>query len=156
MADNNQEISAKQDGALYNVALNDTDLIIAGLGDEFALSRSGLIVTVGTGEAIIHGRHVTAYEENQITLPTNESGYLVLRIDLSQPLGQEATLYATPTLAHQEINWGGTIYDMPLATFTTSSTSITLFQDARNIASKTQSVKFELIGTTLYITTENS
>lgn len=133
MADNQIEITAKQDGALYNCAMGDADFIIKGLGDEFAMSQSGLIVTVGSGEAIIHGRHVTAYESNQITLPANESGYLSLRIDLSQQVGQEVLLYATPTLTHQEINWDGQIYDFPLATFTTQSTAISQFEDTRKV-----------------------
>lgn len=133
MADNLQQISAKQDGALYNVALGNQDFIIKGLGEEFALSQNGLNVSCGTGEAVVHGRHVTSSESNQITLPTNESGYLVLRIDLSQPVGQEAKLFATPTLVKEEINWGGIIYDMILASFTTQSTSISVFTDERKI-----------------------
>lgn len=133
MADNLQEISAKQDGALYNVALNDQDFIIGGLGDEMALSYIGLDVSVGSGEAIVHGRHITSESVNSITLPSNESGYLVLRVDLSQAIGNEARLFATPTLTFEEINWQGTIYDFPLATFTTQTTTISSFVDERKI-----------------------
>lgn len=133
MADNRVEISAKQDGAVYNVALGDKDFIIEGLGDEFAMSYTGLVVSVESGEAVVHGRHITADETEQITLPQNQSGYLVLRIDLTQVSGAEAMLYATPTLTNEEINWSGNIYDMPIATFTTSNTGVTNFEDVRKI-----------------------
>lgn len=133
MADNRVEISAKQDGAVYNVALGDKDFIIEGLGDEFAMSYTGLVVSVESGEAVVHGRHITADEQEQITLPQNQSGYLVLRIDLTQVSGAEAMLYATPTLTNEEINWSGNIYDMPIATFTTSNTGVTNFEDVRKI-----------------------
>lgn len=131
MADNNRDILAKEDGALYNVALNNQDMIIKGLGQEMVLGFEGLVVTVGTGEAIIHGRHVVANESNQLTLPQNESGYLVLRIDLTQSVGNEALLYATPVLTKNEINWGNGIYDMELAKFTTNGISINSLTDLR-------------------------
>lgn len=131
MADNRVEISAKQDGALYNVALDEKDFIIEGLGNEFSMSHVGLVVFVESGEAILHGRHITSEDTEQITLPANSSGYLVLRIDLTQAVGNEAFLYATPTLSNEEINWDGSIYDMPIATFITSNVDITNFEDAR-------------------------
>lgn len=136
MADNGIDISAKQDGALYNVALNDQDFIIKGLGDEFAMSYVGLNVSVESGECVIHGRHIMSEETNTITLPANESGYLVLRIDLTKPVGQEALLFATPTLTHEEINWNGTIYDMPIATFTTGTIEVQQLEDVRVIKDK--------------------
>lgn len=133
MADNQVQISAKQDGALYNVAMGNKDFIIKDIGDEFSMTYAGLNVAIGTGEAVIHGRHVTAQTSNNVTLPANESGYLVLRIDLTQSVGNEALFYATPTLTKEEINWSGTIYDMPIATFTTASVEITNLNDIRTI-----------------------
>lgn len=145
MADNGIDISAKQDGALYNVALNDQDFIIKGLGDEFAMSYVGLNVSVESGECVIHGRHITSEETNTITLPANESGYLVLRVDLTKPVGQEALLFATPTLTHEEINWNGTIYDMPIATFRTGTIEVQQLEDVRVIKNNVSVEKYKPI-----------
>ena len=141
MADNGVSVSAKQDGALYNVALGNRNFIFKNIGNEFALSNVGLVVSVDTGEAVVHGRHITAEEVNTITLPSNESGYLVLRVDLTQAIGEEAYLYATPTLSSEEINWGGTINDLVLAEFTTGSIDITTLTDAREIIEKVGATK---------------
>lgn len=144
MADNNIDIMARQDGALYNVALGGEDFIIKGIGDEMAYTVSGVTVTVSTGEAIIHGRHVTANETNTLELPTNSEGFVVLRFDLTQTPGNEAYLYATPVISTEEINWIGTIHDMVIASFRTTSTTATL-EDRRKIISSASSPmnKFE-------------
>lgn len=138
MADNNVPISANRDGALYNVALSNQSFIIKGLGDELEPSVEGLQFTVGTGIAVLHGRHITSQlvtSDNTITLPTNTSGYVVLRLDLSRPLGTEAYLFATPTLTQEEINWNGIIYDLPIATFNSTLTSASI-EDVRVIKEK--------------------
>ena len=131
MADNSVDISAKRDGALYNAISGNVDFIIQGLGQEMSFSNVGLNVTVNSGEAVVHGRHITAEDVNNIQLPSNESGYLVLRIDLSRPVGEEATLFATPTLSREEINWNGIVYDMPLAQFVTNTLDVNSLIDMR-------------------------
>lgn len=155
MADNGIDISARQDGALYNVACGGADFIIKGIGDELAYTVSGLNVTVKTGEAVIHGRHVTAEANNTLRLPTNSSGYLVLRLDLSQTSGNEAYLYATPVLSKEEVNWSGNVHDVAIASFTTTTTTANLV-DARNIVDSLlgTKTKYTFDGETLNIITE--
>lgn len=137
MADNNVEISAKQDGALYNMALNNKDFIISGIGNEMEVERViRNAISVKTGECVIHGRHVTIDEKINYGLPLETSGYLVVRIDLTQPIGQEAMIFSTPTLVQQEINWDGTIYDLPLVRFTTGALGIMSFEDVRVVLDK--------------------
>lgn len=152
MADNSVDISAKRDGALYNVANGNNDFIIKGLGQEMAISNVGLNVTIASGEAVVHGRHITAEGDNTIQLPPNESGYLVLRIDLSRPVGEEAILFATPSLSQEEINWSGVVYDMPLAQFVTNTLDVNSLIDMRKVTSSVIPT-FRLEGTTLYIET---
>lgn len=135
MADNGIDISAKQDGALYNIAVNNQNFICEGLGGEFFFGRTGLIINCDTGVAVVHGRHITADGPNVITLPANETGYLVLRVDLSRPIGEEAYLFATPTPIQEEINWNGNIHDMVLAEFTSNALECTSWVDKRNIIS---------------------
>lgn len=146
MADNGIDISAKQDGALYNVALGGNNFIIKGLGSELELSHVGLSVSVGSGEAIIHGRHATSEDTTTIELPPNVSGYLVLRIDLTRPVSEEAYLFATPTITNEEINWGGTINDLLLAEFTTNSVDIVSFEDKRAIKDKSSGFEYTEVG----------
>lgn len=139
MADNNVPITANRDAALYNAALANEDFVVKGLGSEFAPQCEGLQFSVGTGIALIHGRHVTCErvtDANTITLPTNTSGYVAIRMDLSRPVGQEAYLYATPALAKEEINWNGTNYDFPIAQFTSTSANATI-TDVRVIKENT-------------------
>lgn len=144
MADNNVPITANRDGALYNVALSNQTFIIKGLGDELAPTCEGLQFSVGTGIAVLKGRHVTCQQisdANTITLPSNTSGYVVMRMDLSRPLGTEAYLFATPTLTQEEINWNGIIYDMPIATFTSTLTNATI-EDVRVVVEKTSGLEY--------------
>lgn len=144
MADNNVPITANRDGALYNVALANTNFIVKGLGEEFAPSVTGLQFSVGTGIAVIHGRHVTSQlvtSDNTIELPPNTSGYVVMRFDLARPVGSEAYLFATPTLTQEEINWNGVVYDMPIATFTSTLTNASI-EDVRNVTDKASGLEY--------------
>ena len=121
MADNSVSISASQDGAIYDVFAGHQNFIITDVGDEFSISTtdSSLQVTIGTGEAIISGRHITAQEENQITLPASATIYLCLRIDLTQTAGNEGQLIALTTqesMRDDNLNAGGTVCDLLLYT----------------------------------------
>lgn len=142
MADNNIDIKASTDGAMNNVAMNNKDFIFGGIGDEMERTKSGLTVTVGTGEAIVHGRHIVAEEPNTINVPPNSSGYISIRIDLSQPSGFEASLKVVPVdgLIYEEINWDGNIYDFSIIYYVSNATEITRF-DVRNVVRNTVSTK---------------
>lgn len=139
MADNNIEIPAKRDGAMYNVFAGNNDFVIEGIGDEFEIesSSTSFVLTLGTGEGIICGRHVTETLENgtatSIQLESNSSGYVVIRFDLTRPAGSECYLMTTPTLLRQNLNGIGTICDLPLYQYTTGENGVTSFIDIRNI-----------------------
>lgn len=139
MADNNQSIPASRDGAMYNAFAGGKDFIIDGIGDEFALTytASSLNVTLGTGEAVICGRHVAEVAENGITtnlrLEADTAGWIVLRIDLTMPAGTEGSLRAVNTIVQQNINANGTIHDLPLYQYATGSDGITSISDVREV-----------------------
>lgn len=137
MADNNIDIPASSDGAMYNVFAGDKDFVIDGIGDELEATYTGLNATVKPGECVICGRHVVNDSETTLTLPANSTGHLCIRIDLSQPAGTEAILYATPTLSAENLNNGGIFHDLPLYSFVTSGSAVTSFVDERTIYSKT-------------------
>lgn len=138
MADNNQNITASQDGAIYDVFSGHQNFIIAGIGDEFELTSNttSLQVSVGTGEAIISGRHISATQSNSITLTASTTSWLCLRIDLTQPQGNEGKLVALTSdeaIENQNLNGGGTVCDILLYKIITSVNGVSSTIDNRRI-----------------------
>ena len=141
MANNNAIIPAQRDGALYNFLLGNQDYVFEGIGNEFAItsSASSFLITLGTGEGVVCGRHVTEETVNNansmIQLDANSSGYVVIRVDLSRPAGTEAYLYATLALRSDDLNNGGSVHDLPLYQYTTNGTGVSSFTDIRPLSS---------------------
>ena len=141
MANNNVVIPAQRDGALYNFLLGNQDYVFEGIGDEFEItpSASSYLITLGEGEGVVCGRHVTEATVNNansmIQLEANSSGYVVIRVDLTRPVGTEAYLYATPTLQADDLNNGGTVRDLPLYSYVTNGSGVSTFTDIRPLSS---------------------
>lgn len=154
MANNNVIIPAERDGALYNFLLGNQDYIFEGIGDEFEItpSASSFILTLGTGEGVVCGRHVTEDGTNPSTLQLtpNTSGYVVIRIDLTQVPGAEAYLFATPTLQQDNLNSNGSVRDLPLYQYQTNASGVSSFVDVRNISAGSN-VVCELENGQLYV-----
>lgn len=137
MNDGSTNVSAARDGAFYNFKTNG-DYIFQGIGNEFraAYSTLSLLVTVLSGEGVCGGRHVTekkiSNENSQITLPSNATGYLVIRMDLSQTT--DTFLYCTSVLEQGDLNNGDTIRDLPLYAYVTGANNILSFVDMRPIS----------------------
>ena len=126
--------SASRDGALYFFKTNG-DYVLKGIGTEFAAvySPTSRLVTIQNGEGVCGGRHVTEKKigsaNSQITLPANSSGYITIRM---QPgADPDCYLWTGSELRHDDLNNGGTIRDLPLFAYVTSSTGITSFIDIR-------------------------
>ena len=153
MANNNVIIPAERDGALYNFLLGNQDYVFEGIGDEFEItpSASSFILTLGTGEGVVCGRHVTETAgDTVLQLAQNSSGYVVIRVDLTQVAGSEAYLYATPTLQQDNLNDTGTIHDLPLYQYQTNASGVSSFVDVRNISAGSN-VVCELENGQLYV-----
>lgn len=153
MANNNVIIPAERDGALYNFLLGNQDYIFKGVGNEFKItpSSSSFILTLGTGEGVVCGRHVTETAgDTVLQLAQNSSGYVVIRVDLTQVAGSEAYLYATPTLQQDNLNDTGTIHDLPLYLYQTNASGVSSFVDVRNISAGSN-VVCELENGQLYV-----
>lgn len=153
MADNNINISASRDGAMYNSFANNTDYVISGIGEELECTYNGFNVTLGTGEAIICGRHVTELLEEgsttTLTVGASETGYIVLRVDLSKPAGYEAYLYNTPTLRNENLNNGGIVHDLALYRYTSGASGITALTSMRNVSTSPLDTKVNRSGDTM-------
>lgn len=76
--------TAKEFSKITNQLANGKSRVIKGYGKEFAISVSGLNVTIQSGWAVIQGRYVYLNEAKQIVIPANYSGFIVLEIDLSK------------------------------------------------------------------------
>lgn len=137
MADNGVSISASQDGAIYNVFAGNQNFIIQDIGDEFALTTQtdSLIIEVGSGEALLSGRHLTADAPNTLTIPANTKSYLCLEIDLTQTQGNEGTLKALTEaqIKNDNLNAGGTVCDLLLYVIETDTNGVIKTQDRRQI-----------------------
>ena len=140
VANTGAQIKAKFDGALFNWALSGLDFILDGIGSNFEMMYQGgsLSVSVGTGHALIGGRHFVAEEMNTIDLEANSTIYLCLRVDLTQLEGQEGMLYANTSadIADDDLNNTNGQRDMLIAVITTDGTGITNLVDKRPIRKK--------------------
>lgn len=132
-------ISAVRDRAMFNTFAGNQSYVIAGVGNELQVnySSSSFIVQLDTGEAVISGGSMVSEGTlDTITLGANESGYLVVRIDLSQTGDNICRFYSTPTIVQENINDGvGLIYDLPLYNYQTSSSGVQNLNDIRSIKS---------------------
>ena len=137
MADNNVNITAQEDARLYDyLAGQNADYVIQGVGDSLAVSSTttSLLVTLGSGEAVVQGRHLTNTDSTgvQLTLPQNTTAYLVLRLDLSKSLGNELSFISTPSLEDDDLNNAGVVRDLVLYQYITDANGVATLTDKRN------------------------
>lgn len=135
MADNGSNISSSMDGAMYNVFSGRRDFIIEGIGQEYGLSYSSnsFIVSVGSGQCLICGRHVFNDETINLPLAQNDSGSIVLRFDLTQVDENICKLMAVNSIYDEDINSTGLIHDIVLATYVTNANGVSSLVDKRDI-----------------------
>lgn len=135
-------VTPSNDASLYSALSGDTTGVI-NRGNKLKITVNGLTATVDTGQAIIFGRLVEITTPQSFTLPANSSGNICIVVDLSKSntvVGQAGqSNYAvtvnqvylagvTGSLVQDDINNGGFIYELPLATFSSTSTSATFSQ----------------------------
>lgn len=138
VANTGEQMKAKQFGGMMNTFAQNKDYIIKDIGEEFEclFQEGSLDIQVGTGQAIIGGRSITAEESNTLSLQANSTIYLCLRIDLSQVEGQVGMLYANTSSEIEQGNLNddsSAIRDLLLAIITTDSNGITDVEDKRTI-----------------------
>ena len=131
----NVEISAIRDRAMFHTFAGNQSFVIKDIGDELAIthSSSSFVVSIGTGEAVICGGSTLVEGTNEITLNQNENGYIVIRVDLAQTGDNICQFKAVPSLVQENINDEGYIYDFPLGRYTTNGNGVNSFTDQRVI-----------------------
>lgn len=134
MADNGIDIKANTDAALYHALSREVpSFIVRGFGSHFGLSATSLSVKLGTGVGVIYGRHIYHDGTTEVTcdVPSNTSGYIVLRFNKNNAVGNETTLEAVSSLYSQDVLNSGSIYDLPLAKYTSSASTVTIGENLR-------------------------
>ena len=144
-------ISALRDRAMFNTFAGNQSYVIEGVGQELQVNYSSqsFVVELLSGEAVICGGSMMSEgEENTLTLGANETGYVVIRVDLSQTGENICQLYKTPSLVQGNINNGSDyIYDLPLYQYATNGNGVQNFNDVRNI--KSSAISFDNLDTTI-------
>lgn len=148
MADSGGTVSyeAADIGAGFNVFASNKDFIIAGIDEEISViySATSLQIGINKGEAIICGRPVMINAIEQFTLPANQSTELnlVLRVDLTQPIGQEGliTYVSDGQIKADNLNNVNGQHDLILAKFKTNANGVSSFTDMRVILSNVSPV----------------
>lgn len=132
-------ISAIRDRAMFNTFAGNQDYVIKGIEDELSVSysSSSFVVSLGKGEAVIRGGStIVEGTDNTLTLNSFETGYLVLRVDLSQTGSNICRFLNVPVLEQQDINNGvGLVYDFPLYQYSTNGNGVNSMTDLRKISS---------------------
>lgn len=139
-------VSPANDASLYSALVNDSNGTL-NRGNKLNVTVNGLTATVDTGQALIQGRLVEIISAETITLPSNTSGKIVVTVDLTKQndvsgnVGDSSysvtvnqayiSVITSGTLTQDDLNNGGYIYQLPIASFISSATTAT----ATNIAS---------------------
>lgn len=132
----NELITAIRDRAMFNTFAGNQSYVIKGIGNELkvTVTPSTFNVTLDNGEAVICGGSTIIDSGNSLTLGANESGYLVIRVDLSQTQENICQFLNVPTLIQQNINNGNDlVYDLPLYQYTTNGSIVSSLVDVRDI-----------------------
>lgn len=77
------KVTAKNDASLISALNNDVSMILKNRGNGMAVTTSGLTATIDTGWVLICGRPIAITEPEEVTIPANSNGFLVITVDLS-------------------------------------------------------------------------
>ena len=133
-------VTTKSDALLYYTMLDNNDRIIKGYKNELNVSATGLSVFVSTGACVVQGRLIDIDEEELVSVSANDTGYICLVIDLTQvntsegeagtpgytPVNNQVRLEVVKTLVQQDLFEDGKLYTFPLASFTSTGTTVNL------------------------------
>lgn len=133
-------VTTKSDALLYYSMLDNNDRIVKGYKNELNVSATGLSVFVSTGACVVQGRLIDIDEEELVSVSANDTGYICLVIDLTQvntsegeagtpgytPVNNQVRLEVVKELVQQDLFEDGKLYTFPLASFTSTGTTVNL------------------------------
>lgn len=133
-------VTAKQDADInHHVTGLVPAGIITGLGSEISYSASNNYITFNDGYVQIYGRriYVETGTKVYVSLDATKYGYVVIEVDLSKNTAEikpvEVSSSSYPTLTQQNLCNGGTKYQMPIAKYNKTTTSLNLVSDFKRV-----------------------
>ncbi len=128
-------VSAKQDADINHFLGGLVPAgIIRGLGDELQITSSNNYIYFKSGYVQIYGRRIYVEPNSNvyISLDSTKYGYVVIEVNLSNNTVTlkklETSSSSYPSLTQQNLLSGGTIYQMPIAKYSKTTTSLTIQQ----------------------------
>ncbi len=124
-------VTAKQDADLNHFLVSGQNGRILGLGNEVKVTTSNNYIILSSGYVQVYGRrvYVEANTKIAVTLTGSAYGYVVIRINLGDNTVTLAKIEAAstyPALTKENLLTGGLIYELPVARYTKTTSSLTL------------------------------
>lgn len=125
-------VSAKQDADLnYHINGMVADGVLKGLGNGLTVSTSNNYIIFSSGYVQIYGRRIFVEQNTQIyiSLDSTKYGYVIIDVDLTTNtvnLSKAESSSGYPTLTQQNLSKEGTRYQMAIAKYSKTSSSLTL------------------------------
>lgn len=126
------QVSSKDDADFYYHLLDLTAAgVVKGLYNDCTVTAGNNLLTVAKGVVAVYGRLILVESNSQVAiiLDSVKYGYLILKVDLATNV---ITLYAKegtstyPTLTQNNLHNTAGIYELPLARYQKTATSLTL------------------------------
>lgn len=129
-------VTAKQDADInHYLGGNVPAGVIVGLGGQLKYTVANNYITFASGYVQIYGRRIYIEEDTKvyISLDSTKYGYVIIDLDISTDnatITKVETSSTYPTLIHDDFNLGGTRYQLAIAKYqkTTSSISVVSFE----------------------------
>lgn len=132
----NVDISAIRDRAMFDSFALNKSYVIKDIGDELEVTVDGFNATLQSGEAVICGGSTLCEGSETLTLSQNQTGYLVIRVDLAQTGNNICKFTNVTNLVQENINDGiHYVYDLPLYEYSTNASGVSSITDVRDITS---------------------
>lgn len=144
MADNNINITTREDACLYDAIAGQETYVLKGIDNELMIDSrvDSLLVSLKRGGGVIRGRHFYEFgDSSTLILPASSSGFIVIRYDLTQTAGREVMLLGVPlVLSHNINNDGGVVCDLVLYSYVTNEIGVTSLIDKRTFYNDGKSI----------------
>lgn len=124
-------VSAKQDADInYHLSGMTKEGVIKGLGDNLSVSASNNYITFKSGYVQIYGRRIYVENNTQmyVSLDSTKQGYIAIQVNTSNNTVSLVKLEGTslPSLTKSDLSKSGGIYQMAIAKYSKTPTSLTL------------------------------
>ncbi len=125
-------VSAKQDADInYHIDGMVADGVLKGLGNGLTVSTANNYIIFSSGYVQIYGRRIFVEQNTQIyiSLDSTKYGYVIIDVDLSNntvTLSKAESSSGYPSLTKQNLSTGGTRYQMAIARYSKTASSLTL------------------------------